>query len=99
MCICIEFQNQVVKMLVTMEARQNENTKYLHTLMLQMRDIKALIQNLPQDKMTTEMCTNSTLASEIFTTKFPLSNEEDMKFCRDVMNESLTSKLVSTYKL
>jgi hypothetical protein len=73
----IEFQNQVLRQLVTLNARTIENAEYLHILMLIIDEIKEKIVMI-NPPPTSSFQYNNLALNDIFS-KFPILNNEQLK--------------------
>eukprot|EP00102_Acyrthosiphon_pisum_P019171 XP_016656381.1 PREDICTED: uncharacterized protein LOC107882500 [Acyrthosiphon pisum] len=96
-----EFQNQVLRQLVTLNARCKENAEYLHVLMLNINDIKEKMDGII-NKSSTPADLNSTnkAVSDIFST-FPISNNDELEIITNAIKEKEDSqnKLVNMLAL
>ncbi|KAL4152928.1 hypothetical protein QTP88_000761 [Uroleucon formosanum] len=82
-----KFLNQVLRQLVTLNARCKENAEYLHVLMLNINEIKEKIDgNINKSSTPADFNSTNKAISDIFST-FPISNNEELEIITNAIKE------------
>lgn len=88
-----EFQNQVLRQLVTLNARSKENAEYLHAVMLNINEIKEKIDLNSKQSSTSDLKKDTKVLSDIFS-KFPICNNDQLEYIPNSVHDEIIEQLV-----